>query len=73
MESWGYGDGYRYPHDEGGFSAEETYLPEALVDREYYHPTDQGFEARIRERLQELRAAAKAKGGGSGGPRGGKL
>ncbi|MGB5367013.1 MAG: replication-associated recombination protein A [Polyangiales bacterium] len=72
MESWGYGDGYRYPHDEGGFSAQETYLPEALIDREYYHPTDQGFEARIRERLQEHRATAKAKGGGSGGPRGGK-
>ena len=67
MKSWGYGDGYRYPHDESGFSPGETYLPEA-----YYRPTNQGFEARIRERMSALRTAAKAKGDGSGGPRGGK-
>jgi putative ATPase len=72
MKSWGYGDGYRYPHDESGFSPGETYLPDVLVDRKYYHPTDQGFEARIRERLAALRAAAKPKGDGSGGPHGGK-
>jgi len=76
MKSWGYGDGYRYPHDESGFSPEETYLPDELADRTYYRPTDHGFEARIRERLGELRATAKAKGGGpadgSGGHRGGK-
>ena len=72
MKSWGYGDGYRYPHDENGFSAGEAYLPDALVDRKYYRPTDQGFEARIAERLNELADATKPKGRGSGGPRGGK-
>jgi putative ATPase len=72
MKSWGYGEGYRYPHDESGFSPEETYLPDELVDRRYYRPTDHGFEARIRERLSDLRATPKAKGGGSGGRHGEK-
>ena len=73
MRAWGYGEGYRYPHDENGFSPGETYLPDKLVNRTYYHPTDRGFEARIRERLRELRATPKAQAAdGSGGPRGDK-
>jgi putative ATPase len=70
MKSWGYGEDYRSPHDESGFSPGETYLPDELVDRRYYRPTDHGFEARIRERLSELRATPKGKGGGSDGPDG---
>jgi putative ATPase len=57
MKSWGYGEGYRYPHDESGFSPGETYLPDELVGRRYYKPTRQGFEARIRDRLEALRSA----------------
>ena len=72
MKSWGYGDGYRYPHDESGFSPDETYLPDELVDRKYYRPSDQGFETRIRERLDALRTTPRAEGGGSGGQRGEK-
>jgi len=73
MKSWGYGEGYRYPHDESGFSAGETYLPDSLVGRRYYLPTERGYEARIRERLDAWKAASKAKGrGGSGGPGGGE-
>ena len=56
MKSWGYGEGGRNPHDEGGYSEGETYLPEQLVGRQYYRPTDRGFEARIAARLGELRA-----------------
>lgn len=56
MKSWGYGEGYRDPHDEDGFSAGETYLPDALTGRRYYRPTRQGLEARIHERLERLRA-----------------
>jgi len=55
MKEWGYGDGYRYPHTEGGVAEGETYLPEELQDRRYYEPTDNGFEARIAERLRRLR------------------
>jgi putative ATPase len=69
MKSWGYGEGYRYPHDESGFSSGETYLPDALVDRRYYRPSDQGFESRIRERLSELRAEPTPAGDESDGRR----
>ena len=57
MKSWGYGEGYRYPHDEEGFSRGETYLPERLVGARYYRPGTEGLEARIRERLERLRSA----------------
>ncbi len=59
MKSWGYGGGYRYPHDESGFSPDETYLPDALVGRRYYRPTNRGFEATIRRRLETLRSASR--------------
>jgi putative ATPase len=55
MKDWGYGAGYRYPHDEGGHAAGETYLPDALVGRRYYEPKNAGFEIKIRGRLARLR------------------
>jgi putative ATPase len=59
MKRWGYGEGYRYPHDEGGHAAGETYLPERLAGERYYEPTDNGLEARIREHLARLRAGSR--------------
>jgi len=50
MKEWGYGDGYRYPHDEGGFAEGATYLPEKLAGRRYYVPSDNGLEARLKKR-----------------------
>jgi putative ATPase len=32
-----------------------TCLPESLAGRAYYQPTDQGFEARLRQRMEEIR------------------
>jgi len=55
MKADGYGEGYRYPHDEGGFVRGETYLPDALAGRHYYQPVDDGLESRIRARLARLR------------------
>lgn len=55
MKASGYGEGYRYPHDEGGFAAGETYLPDALLGRRYYEPKNVGIEARIREHVLKLR------------------
>ena len=55
MKELGYGRNYRYPHDhEGGYVAED-YLPREVRGRRFYRPTDRGFEARIAERLNELR------------------
>lgn len=55
MKAWGYGQGYRYPHDEGGHATGETYLPDELEGARFYEPTTSGFEARIKERLERLR------------------
>jgi putative ATPase len=55
MKQWGYGQGYKYAHDHGGFVRGESYLPDQLKDRRYYEPKDAGYEAEIRERLTRLR------------------
>jgi putative ATPase len=70
MKELGYGKDYRYPHDEeGAYAAGETYLPEGLQGHRWYEPTERGLEAKIAERLRQLRAldakAAEAKSAGS--------
>jgi putative ATPase len=57
LKDLGYGERYRYAHDEpGGFAAGEQYLPEGMAAPGWYQPTDRGLEQRIGERLRELRA-----------------
>jgi putative ATPase len=57
MKELGYGRDYRYAHDEpDAYAAGESYLPEGMEPVDFYRPTEQGLEARIRERLEELRA-----------------
>jgi len=56
MEELGYGEGYRYAHNEaGGFSAGQTYFPETMGEQIYYQPTDRGLEIKIGEKLKQLR------------------
>ncbi len=55
MREAGYGEGYRYAHDEAGAVGDLECLPKELVGARFYHPTDYGWEARIRERLEEIR------------------
>ena len=56
MEEQGYGENYRYAHDEDeGFAAGETYLPDSLKKRQYYQPVDRGLEIKIAEKLNHLR------------------
>jgi putative ATPase len=59
MSRIGYGKGYQYAHDKEEKVAAMTCLPESLRGRVYYQPTDQGFEARIRQRLEEIRRTQK--------------
>jgi putative ATPase len=55
MKSLGYGDEYRYAHDEDdGFAAGENYFPEDMPERKYYHPVPRGLELKIAEKLAEL-------------------
>jgi len=56
MKDLGYGRDYRYAHDEpGAYAAGENYFPEGMKQPEFYRPTEQGLEARIREHLERLR------------------
>ena len=51
MKSVGYGKGYAYDHDaDEGFSGQD-YWPEEMAREDFYQPTDRGFEARVKERL----------------------
>jgi putative ATPase len=59
MGNLGYGKGYQYAHDSEEKVTDMTCLPESLAGRVYYKPTDQGFEARIRQRLAEIRRIQK--------------
>jgi len=63
MKGLGYGKGYRYAHDEeGAYAAGERYFPDGMPEVSWYEPTDRGLEAKIREKLDVLRAKdAKAK------------
>lgn len=62
MKDLGYGQQYRYAHDEPhAYAAGERYLPEGLQAR-FYQPTDRGLEARIAEKLAFLRSLDAAAG-----------
>ena len=52
MKNVGYGKGYAYDHDaDEGFSGQD-YWPDEMEPQDFYEPTDRGFEARVRERLE---------------------
>jgi len=56
MKNLGYGDGYRYAHDEAeGYAAGEKYLPDGMPPTVFYRPVDRGLEAKIAEKLEHLR------------------
>ena len=60
MRNLGYGEGYRYAHDEVSGVADLECLPEGMDGTRFFQPTEHGWERRIRERLQEI-AAARAR------------
>ena len=51
MKQLEYGKGYRYAHDEADAVADMSCLPTSLADRQYYRPTERGFEKEIKRRL----------------------
>ena len=56
MKDLGHGAGYRHAHDEAGaYAAGVDYFPEGMQDVSWYQPVERGLEARIRERLAQLR------------------
>ncbi len=64
LKELGYGEGYRYAHDEpGAYAAGMSCMPAELADQQFYKPTDRGLEKQLADKLRYLRQLdAKAKG-----------
>ncbi|ART79616.1 replication-associated recombination protein A [Oceanisphaera avium] len=61
LKELGHGQAYRYAHHEpGAYAPGATYLPDALVERDYYQPNDRGFEQKIKAKLDYLHQLDKA-------------
>ena len=55
MKELQYGKGYQYAHDTEDKLTNMQCLPDALLGKTYYQPTEEGFEARYRERLRQIK------------------
>ncbi|MBQ0018852.1 MAG: replication-associated recombination protein A [Clostridiales bacterium] len=55
MKEEGYGKGYIYAHDTEDKIADMECLPDSLRGKEYYHPGNQGFEPRFKDRYESIR------------------
>jgi putative ATPase len=55
MKRLGYASGYQYAHEVEGKVADMQCLPDKLKNHRYYHPTNEGVEKRIRDRMEEIR------------------
>jgi len=63
MKELDYGKGYRYAHNEEGKVAEMDCLPDSLKGRSYYHPTQEGREKLLAQRMEEIRRIRAGKRG----------
>jgi len=61
MKELGYAEGYKYAHDEEGRIADMDCLPDSLRGRSYYHPTQEGREKQLAQRMEEIRRIRSAK------------
>ena len=60
MKGLGYGEGYRYAHDEDDAVAlGENYFPDDMQPAKYYHPVPRGLEIRIKEKLDDIERRAR--------------
>ncbi len=55
MKELDYGKGYKYAHDYDGKITDMQCLPDSLVGKEYYFPTEEGLEGRFKSRLKEIK------------------
>jgi putative ATPase len=61
MKELDYGKGYQYAHDVEGRVADMECLPESLAGRRYYHPTQEGREKLLAQRMEEIHRIREAK------------
>jgi putative ATPase len=64
MKGEGYGEGYRYDHDQPEAFSGQDYFPEQLGRQTFYDPPDRGFEREIRKRLDYWAKLRRERGGG---------
>ena len=62
MEELGYGEGYIYAHDTDDKIGAMQCLPDSLIGRKYYKPTEEGQEKRVKERVQQIEQWRKRQG-----------
>lgn len=55
MKELDYGKGYQYAHDTADKLTNMQCLPDSLLGKEYYHPTEEGTEAKFKARLEEIK------------------
>lgn len=55
----GHGTGYKYAHDYPNHYVEQQYLPYELSGKEFYKPTGNGYEQKIKEHIARLKREAK--------------
>ena len=55
MKELDYGKGYQYAHDAEEKLTNMQCLPDSLLGREYYRPTEQGVEGRFKARLEQIK------------------
>jgi putative ATPase len=70
MKSLDYGRGYQYAHDQPDAVAAMDCLPERLQGRQFYTPTDRGFEKEVKRRLEGWKEIKSQRRGSGPGPRG---
>lgn len=63
MQELNYGKGYQYAHNTEEKLTNMQCLPDSLVGKEYYKPTTQGLEARVKARLDEIKRWKREHGG----------
>ncbi|HBA34708.1 MAG TPA: recombination factor protein RarA [Gammaproteobacteria bacterium] len=62
MKHQGYGEGYRYAHDEqNAESIGQTYFPDMMGEQVFYQPVDRGLEIKIKQKLDRLRKTTRGK------------
>jgi len=61
MRDLDYGKGYHYAHDDTDGLVDQEHLPDELSGRKYYHPTNRGHEALVKDRLTKWRQILQAR------------
>jgi len=54
-KGFGHGKGYKYPHNYPGHFTEQQYLPDSVQGKKFYQPSDEGYEARIKKFIEQLK------------------